>query len=719
MKVFAAAIIYFVALFSLNSTANSQPPFWTQIPLPAVYHQIGPYFLNENIGFIFDVSPLRVQSNLRRTTNGGASWQTLRFFDDANILINQLYFTDLNRGYAATSAGVYETTDNGNSWKSIFPNNLSFNSVYAFGNTVFAFAFSMINLNSENWGPLIATHDDGATWDTIIQSTIYTVAVRFPFQMKPMTPYIFGNKDGTLFAENILNQNNMEFVFSTDNGKNWSTTTMDILNQTYTMGLFSFPHCNDLLRTFISFKQNPNSDVYQIASSSDFGAHWNNLYHPIEIGAWVSGNNCVQYVSNATPVLGLYRSSDRGIDWSSVSGPDFTELDDEDFHNLSIVGGGAVVYAGDYVQFANNGNLWKTTTGGDGTLSSAQFVSQITMAHSLSSGPGDTLNLKECDTGFVTIPFQNISCNFAHLEGITIDGLDSSEFSTLLKHHLFCDNIPDTLILTVIGSSVGIRNITVHPHFINDEYETIDTSFTFTLATTSASGTSIYLRTSAISGRAFDTLDIPLYINNASSNPVKLGMDSINLNYILNTDLITPYIFTPSPIGIKAGPVTVTRTNAAFTLYFPSGFAFTGETVLGKLRCEVYVSDSLESDISFAGDSHSSPCQSIQSNSLIHFSLAAQCGDSSLSKMLKYGAAYSITSIIPNPARNSVNVVLKNNGLRLQYEIFDALGNQRRSGWIGGNSFQIDLSDLSTGSYYLRISGDTGIPVTRKIVVAK
>jgi predicted GTPase len=133
----------------------------------------------------------------------------------------------------------------------------------------------------------------------------------------------------------------------------------------------------------------------------------------------------------------------------------------------------------------------------------------------------------------------------------------------------------------------------------------------------------------------------------------------------------------------------------------------------------VYVADSFESDISISGNTQSSPCQSLKSNSIIHFSLAVGCGDSSLSNRMKYGLAYQITSIIPNPARNTVHVELKNNGAGLHYELFDALGITRKNDIVAGNSFQLDVSDLSAGGYYLRISGEKGIPITKKLVIAK
>ena len=702
-------------MLCLSISAKGQSPFWSRVPLPNIYFRIAPYFLTQNTGFVYDVGDVRVQSNLRKTTDGGNTWQSLPFFDNANALINQLYFTDLAHGYAATTKGVYETPDSGITWRNIYPTQVSVNSVYAFQKKVFAYCGN--GQAFIDWGPFVQSSNDGAIWDTILQPTTYSA--NRPFIQ--MTPYVCGNRDGTVITESTLNQDNMALLYSTNNGTDWSSQPMDIYTITFSLGFFCYPHCNDILRTYISFVNDPQSDVFQIVRSSDFGKTWDKLYQPVEIGAWIAGNNCVQYVSNAdiTQTPGLMRSTDLAKSWTYISGPDCTEIDDGDFHNISVVGGGAVVYAGDHSQFGGKGALWKTTTGGDGTLSAAQFPSPISMKNSFSPGNGDTLKIQVCDTGLVTISFENLSCNVAIFDSLRIDGLDNSEFSTVLIHHLFCDGLPDTLLIKVVGTTAGVRNITVHPQFINDEYETIDTSFSFPMVTTSATGTSIYLKAAPLSLSAADTAEIPLYINNVSSTPITLGLDSIELTYALNTDLISPFIFVPSIKFITADRVTTTATNSTFTLHFPPGFIFSGETELGKLKCEVYLSDTMESGIALTGNANSTPCENIASNSTIHFSLATHCGDSSLSKFIKYGPSFTIMSIVPNPARNEVSIELKNDGEELRYQLFDALGISRKNGIIEGNSFLIDLSKLSEGVYYLRVGNPSNIAVTKGLIIEK
>ncbi|MDP4228871.1 MAG: T9SS type A sorting domain-containing protein [Bacteroidota bacterium] len=705
-------------LFILTNT-SLYAQHWTQIPLPRTYKQITPYFLNQRVGFIFDYSTSRIRSNLCRTTDGGTNWTVLPFFDDRNIFIQQLYFAGPNRGYAASSDGVYETEDTGSSWRKIYNDGpLRFSSVYAFGNKVFGFASSFsLSKGALNWGPLVMTSDRGNIWDTIIPMTTYfNDNTQVPSLMSPL---VFGNKDSVVFAENIDSSNTMLLVYSTNNGKEWSSHKMDMPNQaTVTQGLFSFPHCRDILRTFITPNDLSNDDVSFIVHSSDFGAHWDTLSQPpLEIGDWIAGNNCVQYVSDAQDLQqgasrnGLWRSQDRGKSWAYVNGPSFDEIDDQDFHNMFVTGGGSTIYACDFDFFATHNNLWKTTDGGDGTISASGLASRISIDHDFTQGA------TACDTSSLNIIYQNLSCNYSLLEYFTIDGLDTSQYSAEWKHHLACDGEPDSILVKIFSfNSIG-GTFTLRAHFVNDEYEAIDTGIVFTMLPSSGPVESVYLKPFPLSTRAGDTLEIPIFINSWLT-PAQPGLATVTLTYVLNTRLLTPFAFNPIH-GIIADPIRIDKTSAIVTLHFDPSFSFSGETEIGKLRCVAYVTDTLETDIILTGAAHSSGCLlTLADSNNIHFTLTG-CGATTLAKFVRLGTAYEITSIIPNPAGNSVQVRLRNSGSLVHYELLDGLGTSQKSGTTVENSLHINLGGLSSGNYYLRLIGEGGTPVIRTLVVRK
>ncbi|MFI5265065.1 MAG: WD40/YVTN/BNR-like repeat-containing protein, partial [Candidatus Kapaibacterium sp.] len=339
-------------------------------------------------------------------------------------------------GYLATSNGVYETNDTGSTWKVILPNN-SISCVYAADNTLFA----IIN----QWS-LVSTKDDGRNWNHL-----------------PITGnYVFGNKDSLVYSSDIIAGT---LWYSTNCGKDWASNSLDLT----TKGIFCFPNCNDLLRTNIFI------DTYPITHSSDYGKTWQTYLPQPEIGAWFSGNGCAVYISNATSPAGLLRSVDRGKTWQSSTGPNFREIDDHDFRNLSVVGNGAVVYACDI-----NGLFWKTTDGGDGVMSLNSFPTGLVLKCDLPA-EDSLLYSAICDTLQFQFSLENLSCNSLHFKSLSIDGLDSSEYKILLKSHSSCSGIPDTLGLLLLPVVTGIRPIVIHEHFLNNESRTFDTSFALTL----------------------------------------------------------------------------------------------------------------------------------------------------------------------------------------------------------------------------------------------
>ncbi len=117
--------------------------------------------------------------------------------------------------------------------------------------------------------------------------------------------------------------------------------------------------------------------------STDGGASWSVVTNPARNGKIVltgaiATDGCAVYAQQqnvpldpAVPDVGLIRSTDLGLTWQHVGGPALA-LDTVNGsvyctdNEISVVGNGAVVYAND-----GEGNLWKTTDGGDGALTTS------------------------------------------------------------------------------------------------------------------------------------------------------------------------------------------------------------------------------------------------------------------------------------------------------------------------------------------------------------
>jgi hypothetical protein len=706
--------LLFLQLLYLLNLRDASGQNWTQIQLPANvsrFSPIGQYFVNDKIGFIFQGTiPTIISSiHLNRTTDGGSTWTYIPFFDSIQCHIQQIYFVSISRGYIAGSDGIYESIDSGKNWRKISTANSYFNSVYALEGKVFGIIYEDAYSSNPSYGPLISTTNDGMTWEELIPSSSQ--------QRSAILPYVFGNKENLIFAETYDDVNgNLKLVHSTDEGRTWSSYIIDSTNyyaQKYTIGLFCFPHCHDILRTYSLHYD--LADAYIISYSADFGASFQTKDSNVEIGAWIAGNGCAQYVCNANGSIasGIYRSIDRGNSWQLVNGPSFDELDDVDSHNVSCVGSEKLYIVTSGYNSTTGRNvpieLWYTSNGGDGKLTPTK--ASISFDHSVQQGG------TVCDTSHLRIIFQNLSCNYTLLKNFGITEMDSTQYASVWKHHLACDGLADTIIINIYPGYTSGKMFTFKSNFMDDEFQTIDTNFSFVLSPISNQFISIYLKSIQSYGKSGDTVEIKTNINTIQSS-AQTGATTITLTYFLNTALLTPVIFTPIT-GVTADPVKTTKTSVSVTLHFDSNFTISGETELGRLRCVAYVTDTLETDVSLSGTSHSSGCiTALDDTNIIHFTLTG-CGAQTLSDFMKFGKAFDVLSIVPNPAANSIQVELKNNGSLLHYELFDALGTQQKSGTTTNSQMQMDLSGLSSGNYYFRLSGDIGIPVTRALIIRR
>ncbi len=550
-------LLFVLSFLVSTSTAYSQD--WMPITSKTgVQPYYTPYFLNANVGFTFNAGItwemsflfLRVlrgdygSPKLARTTNGGLTWSALTFFDSSGYSITQLSFVSLTHGYASAvpnydfnhapvSGGIFETSDQGDHWKKITSDGPSFSSVYATNHTVFASEFfpsKSGNLGQPIVGGILYSRDDGKTWDSVTNVAGLTLGAQPQFQ------FIYGNRDSlvaTIYYTNNTgskgNNGKTYLVFSTDLGKTWNSSLLD---QGYLWPMVSLhisPHSCHIVREFVDY--NRHLDTYSFLESSPPYDSWGSGLMNKETGAWIAGASCASYVSDAADggptedvdsSVCLFRSIDGGVSWLPIhkehgNNPYFTEIDDEDFQNLSVVGYGAVVYAFDFNFYTDSSRLWKTTDGGDGTLSASALAPQFALGHSPFGSSQDTLFLSSCSPSNVEAYNQNIGCSFGKFDSISIVGLDPSEYSIISTHHCACQPMSDTSFITLHLNQTGARNVTLHYHFTDDEYNQLDTSTSFTIIGSSSSGTSGQLHREAASAYfgGFDSLTLAVDINSS------------------------------------------------------------------------------------------------------------------------------------------------------------------------------------------------------------
>ena len=572
-----------VALILLaNSLSLAQN--WTPVATPnfGQFVQKTPYFLDPKTGFLYADQLL---FPFFRTTDAGTTWENI-----GNLgAIKQIGFVSISHGFLNTSAGeLYQTFDTGSSWNMIAQ---SVSSFYAAGSAIFALSGNTVSLST----------DSGKLWIRSLQNVSFS----------NLGPDIFGNNDSLVFVTGGDAKGVLRLWYSEDMGSTWQS---NIMNPAWTHGIFCLPHCNRIFRTYL-----PNLvDYYPIILSTDFGNSWKTTLPSPEIGAWITGNSCAMYVSNAsdasTAVKGVYRSTDQGNTWNIIPGPDFTELDDGDFHNLSVVGYGAVVYATDI-----HGTLWKTTNGGDNSMLPSMKAPVFSINDYSSQFRGDTLYSTICDTSSVMFTLENTSCSVMSLESFQIIGLDPDEYSVVFKRHLHCDNLADTFLLSIRPHVAGIRVVAIRRHFADDEFQGFDSSLRFNLNVSGQTNASLNLQstnldsinrsidfgnkplcfggerdTIALSNRSCDAIriiDASLETDSVSKNDFSIsGRTPLDLN-VKNSPLNISVLFHPELPGQKSGKLII-RTAIGNDTILLSGSAFSDTAKLIVTRNEPLIFES-------------------------------------------------------------------------------------------------------------------------------
>ena len=383
------------------------------------------------------------------------------------------------------------------------------------------------------------------------------------------------------------------------------------------------------------------------------------------------------------------------------------------WQNISVVGYGAVVYVGD-----RKGKLWKSTDGGDGMLDEHQLAPQLAVAHAPFVGGSDTLIGALCDTSLLVVTYQNIGCSYASLQRVAINGLDSSEYIERSTHHRSCERTPDTPVFVIRPQRPGIHNLIVHTIFVDNEYHTIDSTIpvTFNVKPESAYSVdlNVYVKSKRISVSPGDILQVPVYVGKPSQSVMLHGRTVIDIPFVAGPHNVVPLDFRTALPGVTANSLT-TNSNGTINveLNASDGLSYTGETVIGTLRCGVYLEDTMNASVSLAGITAASTdgrCIRLEStDDTVRIDIKG-CGDSTLLSYLRSGAVpYSIEHIVPNPARQTVHVLLHNPFSEpLSCELIDACGVLRIHTTLASDRIDLDVHTLPSGIYYLRIAGPNG-----------
>lgn len=431
------------------------------------------------------------------------------------------------------------------------------------------------------------------------------------------------------------------------------------------------------------------------------------------------------YVTEGIKVIGdpapFRRAGSDGLFWIPVDTTgrfqSLFENEISDWPNLSVVGYGAVVYAATI-----ESELLKTTDGGDGSLSVSELAPRLEYGSSLGVGDDNAIVMSECSPASMFVYFQNLSCAITTLRSISIAGLDSSEYSFNVTDHSECAPLPDTAFIALNPHAAGTYSLTLTAHYIDDEYHSIDTSISFTLVVnpgTQPTLLSVGLHSTSITTAPNDTLEIPVYL----SGNATLDTTNITLPFGIDTNVLWPIGF-HSVISGLTNDTIIYSNGTANVLLRSDSITLNGETLIGYLRCIVYLGDALATNVTLTDPSLTSfnaPCIGLTlATDSVNVTIGA-CGDQTLLHFMKTDSiSIAILSIAPNPVTDAVQInLIHPTASAISYQVIDALGETCITGATENDAVSLDVSSLPQGVYFFRASSPDGIQTGKQFVIMR
>ncbi len=280
------------------------------------------------------------------------------------------------------------------------------------------------------------------------------------------------------------------------------------------------------------------------------------------------GAGCSVYLPT---LVSFERTTDLGVSWTNFPIPLTTTPYEGGFSSnesvyagtwgFSVTGNGADVYIID-----DSGFMWRTTDGGDGTMSETTPLYEITMTTALPSGSvGDTLFTTTCDSTKFSFHFQYTgTCSNAHLDSVSISGLDTGEYRLRFAASASdTANLPDTGWVAIQPAASGIRAVSVHCYYIDQDKNIRDTSFTVVLDVSSTPGR-LVLNAKALYDFGTQSLCYPV--------PVR---DSFSIaGFGCTTPVVDSMTFRPDSANFKDFSFKAIRTYISDSIpkYFPISF---------------------------------------------------------------------------------------------------------------------------------------------------
>jgi photosystem II stability/assembly factor-like uncharacterized protein len=615
------------------------------------------------IASLFDDSVVLEADNsgLYRTTDGGITWLTysqIEFSDDITFKNDSIGWII---GGNNSQGGVLKTIDAGLTWNLVLQST-SFENIYYEKNDDALFALAGDSLGGTS---SFVSLDEGATWRNL------HLDIRSGMSFSNDQHAVISSQQG-----GPPYRTSDSLIITNDGGVTWQMVyiTFDSWQPAFIPGTDTVIAPNDVGGSYISY-------------STDGGYTWNTKNFD---GHFFSGAaeycDCAKSLLVQDTTSGIYMTTDVGSSWTSLGGPGtdwFTKF----------------FYSGQYIYAGNgHGEVWRYAV---------HHYPTITY-------PGPLQACSTLDTSF-HISFTNTCFGIpASLDSFALTGSPAFSLQPLTTPFTLAN---EQDIGLHYNSTPGSHDTAYLYLKFNQHGDIKDTTLTFTGSGTQPDLVLLHLVPSANNAVSGKTFNLGIYPNQAISDA---GLDTISfmlhywndlLNYIPNSSI------SAGPISVQNGeaslPITIVGTNISLdpaapitTLMFEAMLTDTTHTTLMLTDATANPSDGNYASCVLSLTSDSTP-----------FQLDLACGDSTILAAWNSRPPFSIEGIQPNPASSSIEINLSSLS-SVTYTLFDALGRSVLSNSNLASSFSLDVSNVPSGIYYLRVSSN-GYIQSRSISITR
>lgn len=221
--------------------------------------------------------------------------------------------------------------------------------------------------------------------------------------------------------------------------------------------------------------------------------------------------------------------------------------------------------------------------------------------------------------------------------------------------------------------------------------------------TSSSQAATVFLKSGHTNAYAGDTISIPLYCSTSSDLILNKGTQ-LTIPFTIDTDVLIPIAYA-SALPYLTAPDSLIREQNTIELHATSDVPIHNDDLLGSLRCVVYLTDTLQTQVDL-GSAHLSStgdaCLAVTTGQGTAVIDVIGCGTTTLSNYLRTNVLH-IESISPNPATDRLVIAcaIKFNE-RIAVTIVDALGRTMLTAEPTQNEITLDVSMLPAGLYFVR-----------------